>query len=154
MLAARHGHSGVVKQLLLADGISLGAFEDDEGCMPLQWAVRHENTEIVRLLLMDKRVDVDSVGSCSVPSLHFAAKRGNSDILNMLLAAGANVDSVDNDGQTTLLMAGRDPETVADFAKRHREVLGGSMVVDNVEYSVSDVAQVYRLGYLSVVFAN
>ncbi|KAF2887941.1 hypothetical protein ILUMI_18233 [Ignelater luminosus] len=96
--AASNGHTDIVK-FLLSKGANINA-QDNLGNNALHWATRHGFTQVVKLLL--------SKGS-EIPknSLHIAADRGHSDLINMFLFKDMDVNSKDEIGMTPLHYAAR-----------------------------------------------
>ncbi|KFX92771.1 hypothetical protein O988_07132 [Pseudogymnoascus sp. VKM F-3808] len=72
---------------------------------PLQWAARHENIVLVRLLLL-AGAKIDGLGYGPTP-LQIAAKRGNIKLVNLLLKKNAsiNADPFGSCGRTALQAA-------------------------------------------------
>lgn len=66
----------------------------------INWPVTRD-TKIVELLI-DKGLDVNSVDSYGLTTLHFAIKYGNLEVVKLLIANGINVNAKDGDGQTPL----------------------------------------------------
>lgn len=92
-LAARNGHVGAVDALLAAGananaggGWSCVDESDDCYCQPnpLQSAAKNGDIKLAQLLLKN--------GAAPNPALRFAAEKGHTDMLKLLLDSGANVN--------------------------------------------------------------
>ena len=53
------------------------------------WAAHYDNPDIVKLLLLEKGVDLDARYRRGQTLLHWAAEEGHTDIAEMLLNKGA-----------------------------------------------------------------
>jgi ankyrin repeat protein len=128
MMAARTGVTGAIA-LLLDRGADIDAVESWGGTTALTWAIAEHHASAVRLLL-DRGARVDTTshvvsgrgrgaeGSAPEPfepgadpisyanggltPLHFAAREGQIEAAEMLLAAGAPIDRQAADGKTPL----------------------------------------------------
>jgi tetratricopeptide (TPR) repeat protein len=60
------------------------------------------NTAIIKLLLADKRTDINKPNAIGNTALHIALRKGYWPLVPMLLRAGANPDLLDQDGYTAL----------------------------------------------------
>jgi ankyrin repeat protein len=101
-LAARENHTDKVKELLQA-----GAKVDQQECdktTPLIIASDCGNTEVVEILLSDEKIDVDIKDKMGQTALHRAAKKEYLNISERLINAGANINEVDENGNTPLLL--------------------------------------------------
>ena len=84
--------------------------EDDEGKRPIYHAVESGSPELVKLLIALKSYSsFDDIFS----TLHLAARRGNVEIMEALVKAGAKVDRMGNDRQTPLHEAVANPTSTA-----------------------------------------
>ncbi|MEP7354558.1 MAG: ankyrin repeat domain-containing protein, partial [Acidobacteriota bacterium] len=93
--------------LLLALLVAASSFANDpDGTTPLHYAVRNQNTVVVRQLLA-QHAAVDAANRYGVTPLTLAVEQGNLDIVNALLAAGANVNHALPEGETALMTAAR-----------------------------------------------
>ncbi|KAL2008201.1 hypothetical protein VTN00DRAFT_8183 [Thermoascus crustaceus] len=114
---------------------------------PLQYAVHKEFVDLLAILIQEG-VDVNATTTFSKDgALHMAARKGNPQIINMLLLAGAEVDARDEDGDTALheandvigyreakpfdggtLNAGADPNTIIKGAFPSEGILRTTLV--------------------------
>jgi uncharacterized protein len=69
------------------------------GYTPILVASENGNVDILRLLLLDKRADVNAQGDEGETALHRAS---SAEVACMLLESGANVHAKDHDGDTAL----------------------------------------------------
>jgi ankyrin repeat protein len=106
MLAAENGHADVVKELLGRSDIRINDLSG--GYSALHLAVRYEQTEAVKLLLADPRIDVELRNQDGWPALVMAARYGYISIAEALLDTGANLEQGDSEldgGGTAILRA-------------------------------------------------
>lgn len=68
-------------------------------------AVCHDKLELIKFLLSEKLVDVNSTDNFGRTPLHFAASSGYLPIAEVLLAAGANLNQRNNAQETPLMKA-------------------------------------------------
>jgi uncharacterized protein len=123
MTAARVGNIEAVKALL-DKGANPNAKESFKGQTALMWAASEGHADIITLLLAkgaDPKVLSDSrdttlpkltAGSPNAPvsrggltALSFAARQGNIDAVNALLAGGSAINQKDIDGNSALVLA-------------------------------------------------
>ena len=93
-------------ELLRDAGANLEA-SDSEGYRPLHFAARSKSVELVSLLVQ-ARVNVDATGNHGVTALHLVARssrRGAPDCVEVLLAAGADIDARTSAGRRPFDMA-------------------------------------------------
>jgi ankyrin repeat protein len=90
---------------LLGQGVDVNAAEPD-GTTALQWAVHHDDTDLIDRLLRAgaKANTVNDYGSSPMSE---AAINGNVAVIEKLLKAGADVESPNADGQTALMIIAR-----------------------------------------------
>ena len=124
IMASRHGHTVVVSILIAAEA-QLNV-RDELYCdmTSLMWASLEGHTDIVRqvfikdllktqleptfrlLLLAGADVNIQNISwNLLRTALIEAALKGHTDIVNLLLDAGAEVDTRDNEGRTAVIMA-------------------------------------------------
>ena len=66
---------------------------------PLQLAVQHHSTEILRLLLEQKKTDINQV-TMHGSALHLAVANEDKKCIEVLLQHGADLEVVDSDGKS------------------------------------------------------
>lgn len=108
-LASLGGHADLVSDLLEL-GLNADA-KDADGNTPLALAVAHGRLETLQLLL--RAGASTQTSSESMDPLGVALKEGFFDCMRALLAAGVNLEAVDQIGLTALLSATRASKTVA-----------------------------------------
>ncbi len=99
--AAEAGNVEVI-ELLLAAGADISARNEWAGT-PLHYAV--QNANVARCLLKHGcRVDAPGNEDClGMPALSLATVFGNSEVIKLLLEAGANINAQDQTGKTALM---------------------------------------------------
>lgn len=116
MEAAKIGRRDIVGFLIEA-----GADADPvdlSGTSPLMLAAEHGHSAVVELLLEQHSVDVNRQDSKGVHALSKACKEGHYEVVKALVAAGAAIDLLTNDGSSALTMAletERDTTPVIEF---------------------------------------
>ena len=103
MTAARTGNPDVV-QVLLAHKAEINAKDSVRGQTALMWAVAEQHRGIVRVLI-DQGADVNAHSKGEFTSLLFAARNGDLESAQMLVAAGARINDSAQDGGTALFVA-------------------------------------------------
>ena len=103
-------HDITITELLIEKGADIEA-KDDDGINALVYASTYNNEEMVKFLL-EKGADANTV--CEIENEHTdiastplmnAAYRGNTNIINMLLENGADINYTTDFGMTALMMA-------------------------------------------------
>lgn len=100
ILAASRGDLEVVKALLRG-GANVNQ-RDDQGFTALLRALQRNDYEVADLLVDQPNLDVNVVGTNSVPVLTSYVVRQRDDVVGRLLSRGANVNLPDQDGDTAL----------------------------------------------------
>ena len=103
VVASQCGNLRVVKMLVKAGaGVCV---TDNQGRMCLTLAAASGRTETVRHLAGLKEVDVNHVDSTGCTALRHAAAGNHADVLEVLIDAGADIETRDNHDRTPLLVA-------------------------------------------------
>jgi hypothetical protein len=102
-VAAKEGNLEVVESLM-QEPIPLDT-KDNLGETPLYMAAKNGHTELVKLLAHDKRVNVNSLSIFGRSALLEPCKYGHDEVVEVLLAAGAEIHFIDADGDTALSVA-------------------------------------------------
>ena len=103
--AAVKDHVDII-ELLLTNGADINA-ECDTGATPLVLAAENGKLEALKFILQhkDKIVNVEAKGAGGGTALHVAAYGGHSEIIELLLANGVDVNATDDDSDTPLSLA-------------------------------------------------
>lgn len=107
--AAKNDFDGVQKALI--DGNS-ASITDNQGIPALIYAAKFDNAEMTRLLL-DHGADITGRDPLGDMAIHWAAQRGSTNVLPILLDAKSPVDAGNRDGLTPLMLAARYGKTAA-----------------------------------------
>lgn len=125
--AAERGHSTITSLLLAIPGIITDA-RDGEGMTPLMVACRKGHYDIVKQLLafpLPTTFPQTWYGNCLI---HDAARRCDSELVEMLLEITTDVDSRDRFGKTALMHAIMKID-ISDRLERQRRSVGRSRTV-------------------------
>ena len=96
--------TAIVVAFALAAGASQGAAA---GRLPLTQAADAGDVVAVRALLSERPADVNATEPDGATALHYAANRGNLEIVEALLAAGADAAAANRYGVTPVSLASR-----------------------------------------------
>eukprot|EP00775_Hariotina_reticulata_P007685 gene7685-biopygen9515 len=107
--ACNAGDEALLRSLLAEGGVLLDA-ADVEGWTALHWSIAHPT--VVKLLLTEADAQVDARDRAGKTALHWACQDGHDATVSVLLAAGAAVNAVDNDGWTPLAWSHARPSTL------------------------------------------
>nr|XP_058964207.1 E3 ubiquitin-protein ligase MIB2-like isoform X3 [Pocillopora verrucosa] len=99
--AVLKGDKRAVERVFAKTGNSLNVVKND-GFTTLHIAAINDHREIAKILLKKPGCEVDALTSHNHSALHLAASKGHSVMAGMLLDHGANVNAVDDDGDTAL----------------------------------------------------
>ena len=100
LVASRRGNPRVVEVLVRA-GADV-CVTDNNGYTCLSLAAYYGQTETVRTLLCMPEVDVNQSNSSCNTALHYAVAQKNSDVVQLLIDAGADVEAKNSLGSTPL----------------------------------------------------
>ena len=104
-IAAYHGHTAVVRELLSIRGIDVNLAQRG-GTTPLYFAAQEGYVEIVRLLSETRAVNVNLLTSEGAAPLHIAAQKGHEPVIRVFLAnPKTNVNVRKPSGATSLFIA-------------------------------------------------
>ncbi|XP_067667712.1 ankyrin repeat domain-containing protein 50-like [Haliotis asinina] len=109
MLAAENGHRNVV-ELLVGQGANV-SLHDNKGNNVLHFACRGGDVEVVKYILSENMVNIDSRGWKRMTPVMMAARTGHRDVVESLVRKGANV-----------LLRGASKNTILHFACRGGDV--------------------------------
>ena len=101
--ACNEGNLPQVRRLI-NDNEGLCSAEDDSFDTLLHKAIFSENEDLVRFLISEVSISVNSINSFRMTPLHYAVSSGTS-IPTLLLNCGAYVDAQDSGGKTPLMYA-------------------------------------------------
>ena len=104
LVSAQADNIGALTELLKGDADTAVDVPDADGRTAAQWAVFHQNTVAVRLLVA-AAADVNVCDSRGFSPLMVAAQQGNADIIDILVNNGARVDLESDEKETALLLA-------------------------------------------------
>jgi ankyrin repeat protein len=96
---------------LLAEGVDVNAVSAD-GMAALHWAVQLDETETAKRLL-DGEAKASVTNRYGITPLWLACRNGNSELVEMLLSAGADPNDRQIGSQTVLMTAARAGNSVA-----------------------------------------
>ena len=121
LFASNEGATDTAKMLLKA-GADVSA-TDNKGHTCLTLAAYFGHTETVRYLVSFPEVDVNHAGD-DWTSLHWAGQQNHPDVVEVLIDAGANIDTIDEEGFSPLLRASKDAslDTVKMLVKAGADV--------------------------------
>ncbi|GFS92088.1 ankyrin-3 [Nephila pilipes] len=101
--AAENGHMNVVK-VLLENGFDVNAEREDIVMTPLHAAVLHDHWETAQILLL-KGANPNAQNQYGRTPLHYAAERGNLDLVECLLDENADIFIKDCENKTVIELA-------------------------------------------------
>lgn len=99
---------------------------------PLSCSIYY-NPEITKLLI-DAKADPDYPDNKGETCLHLAARYGNLKALQMLIAAGANLEHVSERGNTPLLEASYSAEGVSTTLENIKELIAAGAIVNRTGF--------------------
>ena len=141
-IAAYHGHTAVVRELLSIRGIDVNLAQRG-GTTPLYFAAQEGHVEIVRLLSETRGVNVNLLTSEGAAPLHIAAQKGHEPVIRVFLAnPKTNVNVRKPSGSTPLLIAAQKnfPGIVELLIERGANVNLGLSVEGSVPLIIAAIA--------------
>src|ERR1700733_12455344 len=90
MTCAKSGSVDAVKRLL-EYGAAIEAREPDQHQTALMWAATEHHLDVVQALI-DAKADLKAHSKSGFTAMHFAARQGDQEMVELLLAAGVNVN--------------------------------------------------------------
>lgn len=97
-----------------------------QGVSPLQVAMRYQDlpvAEMTAATLLSNDTNPNPVSNAESPPLHIAAERGSSELVEMLIRLGADVDAKDEDGLTAHQIAKKNEhKEAAQLLENHKEI--------------------------------
>ena len=118
-LAAENGHADAVKALLAHRDIKVNE-KGFHGNTPLHLAAENGHADAVKALLAHLDIKVNEKGFHGNTPLHFAAASGRTAIVKLLLASKADVNALDTNGDTPVILA-TDPVIIQMLQDATRE---------------------------------
>ncbi|KIW15313.1 hypothetical protein PV08_05358 [Exophiala spinifera] len=101
IIASFCGLDCVVKLLLEMDDINVNSKDDRYKGTPLMWAAEYGHEGVVKLLIANNEIDIDSENSQRRTPLSFAAELGHENVVKILLESGkVSADGRSNHGRT------------------------------------------------------
>ena len=101
--AAEEGNYSAAR-LLLKNG-AIADIMDNTGKTPLHVAAKYCSTQILRLLLLERNLDVNEQDADGRTVMHWVAAVDSTPVVHLLLEQGADVNLRDQDGRTPLHVA-------------------------------------------------
>ena len=90
MTCAKSGSVDAVKRLI-EYGAAIDAKEPDQHQTALMWAAAEHQLDVVQALI-DAHADLKAHSKAGFTAMHFAARQGDQEMVQLLLAAGVNVN--------------------------------------------------------------
>ena len=118
-IAAIYGHAAVVQVLLNHGQIDVNEKDPDQQA-PLHLAAENGHADAVKALLAHRDIKVNEKGFHGNTPLHFAAASGRTAIVKLLLASKADVNALDTNGDTPVILA-TDPVIIQMLQDATRE---------------------------------
>jgi ankyrin repeat protein len=143
--AAQDGHSRLAQKLLQLS-VAVGS-QDSCGATPLMIAAFNNRRDVVEVLLEEKLVDVRQTNHYLSTALHYAAQRGNADIIDMIALKRAEVDALDKHGDTPMSWAARNGHF--DAVRKFLELRADPQQDNNASNDSIEMAQ--EAGHIDIV---
>lgn len=104
--AVQRGHTDIVRLLITKYNVGVNRRNLSRGLTPLMQAVIQRHTNIVKLLLGTRIINLDATDRAGFTVLMWAAERNYDQMIRMLLNTGkANINARTNTGVTVLMLA-------------------------------------------------
>ena len=103
MVAAAKGHVEATR-LIINAGADVNTV-DIYLWTPLHRAAYENRIRVVEVLLEQESIDIQRRDDHGATALHHAAGSGNSEIVHLLIASGADTETIDSDGRTPAIYA-------------------------------------------------
>ncbi|WP_338482557.1 ankyrin repeat domain-containing protein [Wolbachia endosymbiont (group A) of Ophion costatus] len=143
-LATRDGCKKVV-EALISNGADVNT-KDMNGLTPLYWAAKIGHKEVVNALIKaGAGVNINAKSKKEQTSLHRAAETGHTGAINALLAKGADIDAIDDNGETPLRLA---------IKNGHTKAVNALLEAEEFNINTSDGLWNYGWALLHWVIAN
>ncbi|KAL7814957.1 ankyrin repeat-containing domain protein [Trichoderma aethiopicum] len=127
MAATGYGKDAEIVRILIKGGANLGDTGLTTGRTLLHYAMTQDATFAKILLKYRKFIDLDKGNSDGETPLIVASRNGNSECVEVLIQAGANINARDNKGWTALSHAAASPRisamTVADLLLSQSDIM-------------------------------
>lgn len=102
---AAQGEMHDIARYLLTKCNALADIENDDEETPFDLAIHSDDTEMVRLFLDNRTLNVNRKDYTGATALHHAVEAENTELVQILLSAGAKVNTKDSLGDTPLSIA-------------------------------------------------
>ncbi|MBA8757360.1 MULTISPECIES: ankyrin repeat domain-containing protein [Wolbachia] len=143
-LATKDGCKKVV-EALISNGADVNT-KDMNGLTPLYWAAKIGHKEVVNALIKaGAGVNINAKSKKEQTSLHRAAETGRTGAINALLAKGADIDAIDDNGETPLRLA---------IKNGHTKAVNALLEAEEFNINTSDGLWNYGWALLHCVIAN
>ncbi|WP_265029983.1 ankyrin repeat domain-containing protein [Wolbachia endosymbiont (group A) of Philonthus cognatus] len=143
-LTTRDGCKKVV-EALISNGADVNT-KDMNGLTPLYWAAKIGHKEVVNALIKaGAGVNINAKSKKEQTSLHRAAETGHTGAINALLAKGADIDAIDDNGETPLRLA---------IKNGHTKAVNALLEAEEFNINTSDGLWNYGWALLHWVIAN
>ncbi|KAI6212728.1 CBR-TRP-4 protein [Aphelenchoides besseyi] len=148
-LASANGHLELTKLLLQYKAFVNSKSKNGEA--PLHLAAMNGHVNVVNLLVQEHNASVEAITLDNQTALHFAAKHGQKEVCQKLLALGANPNARDDKGQTPLHLGAENdfPDVVKLFLKMKHNNNAVLTAVDHNGFTGAHIAAMK--GSLAVV---